>query len=52
MLQEGFSVKIGNGNSNFWFDSWVLKEKLGSAVPFVAIQDTDMRIKDVWQDGK
>jgi hypothetical protein len=52
MLQEGFSVKIGNGNSNLWFDSWVLKEKLGSAVPFVAIQDTDMRIKDVWQDGK
>jgi ribonuclease HI len=52
MLKDGFSVKIGNGYSKFWFDSWVFKEKLSSMVPFVAIQDTDMRINDVWQNGR
>jgi hypothetical protein len=51
MLKDGFTVKIGNGNSRFWYDLWVLKEKLCSVVPFVAIQDTEIRIKEVWQDG-
>jgi hypothetical protein len=52
MLKDGFSVKIGDGYSKFWFDSWVFKEKLSSMVPFVAIQHTDMRINDVWQNGR
>jgi hypothetical protein len=50
-LRDGFTFKIDDGNSNFWFDSWVFKEKLGSMVPFVAIQDTSTKIKDVWYDG-
>ncbi|PNY14872.1 ribonuclease H, partial [Trifolium pratense] len=50
-LRDGFTIKIGDGNSNFWFDPWVFKENLGSMVPFVAIQDTSTKIKDVWYDG-
>jgi hypothetical protein len=50
-LRDRFTFKIGDGNSNFWFDFWVFKEKLGSMVPFVAIQDTSTKIKDVWYDG-
>jgi hypothetical protein len=45
-------VKIGNGNSKFWYDLWAVKEKLCSGVLFVAIQDTELRIKDVWQDRR
>jgi hypothetical protein len=56
LLSEPFTcwkmVKIGNGNSKFWYDLWALKEKLCSGVLFVAIQDTELRIKDVWQDGR
>ncbi|GAU14292.1 hypothetical protein TSUD_308520 [Trifolium subterraneum] len=54
MLKDGFTLKIGNGNSNFWYDSWVFKEKLCSFVPFVAIQDTQLQpymvddLPDVW----
>ncbi|XP_045822427.1 uncharacterized protein LOC123915340 [Trifolium pratense] len=35
-----------------WYDPWILKEKLCTVVPYVAIQDTSARIKDVWFDGK
>jgi hypothetical protein len=52
MLEDGFIFKIGDGNSSFWYDSWIVNEKLSSLVPFVAIQDTQLRIKDVWFDGK
>jgi hypothetical protein len=52
MLEDGFIFKIGDGNSSFWYDSWIVKEKLSSLVPFVAIQDTQLRITDVWFDGK
>ncbi|GAU21466.1 hypothetical protein TSUD_241890 [Trifolium subterraneum] len=33
-------------------DLWVLKEKLCSMVPFVAIQDTTVRINEIWEDGR
>jgi hypothetical protein len=37
LLKDGFTMKIGDGNSKFWYDLWVLKEKLCLMVPFVAI---------------
>ncbi|PNX98804.1 ribonuclease H, partial [Trifolium pratense] len=49
-LRDGFNIKIGEGNSNFWFYPWVFKEMLGSMVSFVAIQNTATKIKDVWYD--
>ncbi|XP_045831415.1 uncharacterized protein LOC123922770 [Trifolium pratense] len=49
-LKDGFIFKIGNGETSFWFDFWVLKERLCTVVPFVAIQDTAAKINDVWQN--
>ncbi|KAK2392667.1 hypothetical protein QL285_066003 [Trifolium repens] len=51
LLKDGFSFKIGDGNTNFWFEPWLLKERLSTTVPFVAIQDTNMKVKDVWQNN-
>ncbi|GAU10809.1 hypothetical protein TSUD_424890, partial [Trifolium subterraneum] len=51
-LKDGFKFKIGDGESSFWYDSWVLKERLCTVVPFVAIQDTALKIKDVWANGE
>jgi hypothetical protein len=51
ILKEGFTLKIGDGESSFWYDSWVLKERMCSVVPVVAIQDTNMKINDVWLNG-
>ncbi|GAU48983.1 hypothetical protein TSUD_245740 [Trifolium subterraneum] len=52
MLRDGFTFKIGDGNSRFWYYPWALKENLCSTVPFVAIQDTDLKINDVWCNGR
>ncbi|MCH84332.1 RNA-directed DNA polymerase (Reverse transcriptase), partial [Trifolium medium] len=52
MLQDGFWFKIGDGNTNFWFEPRLYKERLSTAVPFVAIQDTDLNIKDVWYNNR
>ncbi|PNY13870.1 ribonuclease H [Trifolium pratense] len=52
MLQDGFWFKIGDGNTNFWFEPWLYRERLSTAVPFVAIQDTDLNIKDVWYNNR
>jgi hypothetical protein len=51
ILKEGFTLKIGDGESSFWYDYWVLKERMCSVVPVVAIQDTTMKINDVWLNG-
>jgi ribonuclease HI len=52
MLKDGFTFKIGDGNSSFWYEPWVVKEKLCSVVPFVAIQDTEFKINDIWFNGR
>lgn len=48
LLQDGFEVKIGNGESSFWYCPWVMKTKLCDIVPYVDIHDTHYKIKDVW----
>jgi ribonuclease HI len=52
MLQYGFKFKIGDGNSKFWYEPWVFKDKLCSKVPFVDIHDTIAKINEVWQDER
>jgi hypothetical protein len=52
MLKDGFTFKMGDGNSSFWYGPWVLKEKLCSVVPFVAIQNTEFKINDIWFNGR
>jgi hypothetical protein len=51
MLRDGFSLKIGDGSSRVWYDPWVIKDNLCPVVPFVAIQDTDLKIKDIYIYG-
>jgi hypothetical protein len=52
ILRDGFTLKIGDGNSSFWYSSWVFKEKLSSVVPFVDIHDTSLKINEVWNNGE
>jgi hypothetical protein len=51
MLRDGFSLKIGDGSSRVWYDPWVIKDNLCPVVPFVAIQDTNLKIKDIYIYG-
>lgn len=49
-LQDGFTLKIGNGATSVWCDLWVSKSLLGDQVLAVDIHDTNLTIKDLFMD--
>lgn len=51
LLEDGFRLKVGNGDTSFWFEPWLFKVPLSLLVPFVDVHDLEMRIWDVWVDG-
>lgn len=51
-LKDGFSFKVGNGNSSFWFTLWALKQPLCDMVPYVDIHDLNHNIRDVPYDNE
>lgn len=50
-LKDGYMFRVGSGDSSFWFDTWMEGGPLCTKVNFVNITDSNLRIKDVWQDG-
>lgn len=51
-IQDGFKFKIGDGNSSFWFSTWLAKIPISLQVPFVDVHDLNLKICDVWKDDK
>lgn len=49
-LKDGFSFKVGDGETSFWFSPWIIKTPFAQLVPYVNIQDVDLKVPDVWQD--
>ncbi|KAJ1441912.1 Reverse transcriptase zinc-binding domain [Sesbania bispinosa] len=47
-LFHGFSFKLGDGASSFWFDNWSTGGALCEKVPFVNTHDLHIQVKDVW----
>lgn len=52
VLEEGFQLKIGEGNTSLWYDPWVLKERLCDIVWAVNIHDVELKINDVFKEGE
>jgi len=50
-LREGFELRLGDGNSSFWYTNWAGTGKLAEKVFFVDIHDLHMRVRDVYVDG-
>lgn len=50
-IGTGFTFKFGNGDSNFWNDSWLNASPLGPQLPFVHIHDSSLKLKDVYVGG-
>nr|KYP56389.1 Putative ribonuclease H protein At1g65750 family [Cajanus cajan] len=50
-LQLGFQLQLGNGHSSLWFTNWFYGTYLAPSVPFVHLQDINIRVCDVWDDG-
>ncbi|XP_057429431.1 uncharacterized protein LOC130722639 [Lotus japonicus] len=51
VMQGGFSFKLGNGSSSFWFDEWLGNFKLGAIVPAVDIHDVQLTVCDMVRGG-
>lgn len=50
ILREGYSMRTGAGDVSFWYEKWSKLGTLCNLVDFVAIHDTDIRVKDVFMN--
>lgn len=50
-LKDGFKVRIGNETVPVWYDKWIGNDLLCNLVPFVNIQNTNLQLKDIYDDG-
>ncbi|KAK7256567.1 hypothetical protein RIF29_30021 [Crotalaria pallida] len=51
MLSNGFTLKVGAGDVSFFYDKWMDNGPLCNKVPWVAIHDTELRVKVVFRNG-
>ncbi|KAJ1376251.1 Ribonuclease H-like superfamily [Sesbania bispinosa] len=50
-LREGFSFQFRSGTTSVWYDDWSGLGKFCNLVPFVHIEDTNLLVRDLWQNG-
>jgi hypothetical protein len=51
VLRSGYSYRLGNGASSFWYDSWSEFGRLCDHVWYVDIHDTHITVADIIQHG-
>lgn len=51
-LRHGFSFKLGQGQSSFWYSDWSGLGMLAFRVPFVHISDTNLKLADLVVNGQ
>ncbi|GAU17063.1 hypothetical protein TSUD_105620 [Trifolium subterraneum] len=51
-IKDGFQFRLGDGNSSFWYTNWSDNGILANQVLYVDIHDLQMRVRDVYIDGK
>ncbi|KAJ1385496.1 Ribonuclease H domain [Sesbania bispinosa] len=49
-LRDGFRMRIGNGETSFWYEDWLGTGPLYNSVFVVDIHDTALRICDLWDN--
>lgn len=50
-LHLGFQYRLGRGDISLWYDKWLTDDYLCHLVPFVNIQDTQLKAQNIFQDG-
>ncbi|KAF9667295.1 hypothetical protein SADUNF_Sadunf15G0007900 [Salix dunnii] len=51
-LRGGFMIRLSTGDVSIWYNKWLELGRLASILPVVNISDTDMLVKDLWDDGQ
>jgi hypothetical protein len=52
VLEDGFTYKIGDGDTNMWFHSWIVKHPLINVVQNISPDHLCLKIKDLWDNGE
>lgn len=50
-LREGFGMRLNWGDSSLWHTDWLGTGPICNLLNFVHISDTQIRLRDVWEDG-
>jgi hypothetical protein len=48
VLADGFKYRVSDGSSSFWYSPWLSNDLLCTEVDYVAIQDSQIQIKDIY----
>ncbi|KAJ1430383.1 Ribonuclease H-like superfamily [Sesbania bispinosa] len=51
ILKDGFSLRIGSGNSFLWYSVWSELGKICDLVDYVHISDSTLQVRDIWSNG-
>lgn len=52
VLREGFSFRLGQGNTSLWFKDWSGFGALGKITPFIHISDSALTLADMVNQGQ
>ncbi|KAJ1428203.1 Ribonuclease H-like superfamily [Sesbania bispinosa] len=50
-LKNGYSMEFNSGATSVWYKDWTSLGCLCHQVPYVHISDTNMMVRDLWQNG-
>jgi hypothetical protein len=50
-FSHGYKLRIGAGETSFWYEDWTKLGPLCKLVQFVNISDTELKLHDVCKDG-
>ncbi|KAJ1405580.1 Ribonuclease H-like superfamily [Sesbania bispinosa] len=48
IMKDGFSLRIGSGNSSLWYSVWSELGKICDLVDYVHISDNTLQVRDIW----
>ncbi|KAK7312230.1 hypothetical protein VNO77_35950 [Canavalia gladiata] len=51
-LRPGYSLRLGNGETNLWYEDWSSMGLLCYQVLYVDIHDPRLKVRDITQNGR
>ena len=51
VLKYGFRIRLGDGSSSLWYDSWTKDGPICAMVDYVHISNSHLLVKDCWDQG-
>lgn len=52
ILKTSFITRIGEGEVSLWYDKWLEDDRICNLIPYVDIQDVNLRVCDIYFDDQ